>query len=72
MFLHFILGAVAFLAGAVASLLTLLILGIRRGDREKRMTGQPGTRSEALARRVLTGSRGCDSATTRRRTNEQD
>ena len=60
MFLHFVLGAVAILTGAFAGVLTLLILGIRRGDREQRLTGQPGSRSEALAQRVLTGSRGCD------------
>jgi hypothetical protein len=60
MFLHVISSAVAFLAGAFASLLTLLILGIRRGDRSKRLTGQPRSRSEVLARRVLTGSRGCN------------
>ena len=62
MFLHVILGAVAFLTGAFAAVLALLILGIRRGDRGKRLTGQPGSRSEVLARRVLTGSRGCDSS----------
>jgi len=61
MFLHFILGAVVFLTGAFAAVLALLIPGIRRGDRDKRLTGQPGSRSEELARRVLTGSRGCDS-----------
>jgi hypothetical protein len=60
MFLHVILGVVALLTGAVASVLALLILGIRRGDREKRLTGQPQGRSEMLSRRILTGSRGCD------------
>ena len=60
MFLHVILGAVAFLAGASATVLALLILGVRRGDRGKRLTGQPCGRSEMLSRRVLTGSRGCD------------
>ena len=61
MFRHFILGAVALLAGASATVLALLILGVRRGDRGKRLTGQPRGRSEMLSRRVLTGSRGCDS-----------
>jgi len=61
MFLHLILGAVAFLAGVSATVLALLILGIRRGDRGKRLTGQPGSRSEMLAQRVLTASRGCGS-----------
>ena len=61
MFLHLILGAVALLTGASAAVLALLTLGVRRGDRGKRLTGQPGSRSEMLSRRVLTGSRGCDS-----------
>jgi len=61
MFLHLIFGLVVMLTGAFATVLVLLILGIRQGDREKRLTGQPGSRSEMLARRVLTGSRGCDS-----------
>ena len=61
MFLHVILGTVAFLAGASATVLALLILGVRRGDRAKRLTSQPLGRSEMLAQRVLTGSRGCDS-----------
>jgi hypothetical protein len=61
MFLHLILGAVVMLAVAFAAVLALLTLGIRRGDRRKRLTGQPGSHSEMLARRVLTGSRGCDS-----------
>ena len=61
MFLHFVLVAVAFLAGASATVLALLILGVRRGDRGKRLTGKPRGRSEMLSRRVLTGSRGCDS-----------
>jgi hypothetical protein len=61
MFLHFILGAVALLTGASATVLALLILGVRRGDRGKRLTGQPRGRSETLSQRVLTGSRGCDS-----------
>jgi hypothetical protein len=61
MFLHLILGAVALLAGASGTVLTLLILGVRRGDRAKRLTGKPGSRTEMLAQRVLTGSRGCDS-----------
>jgi hypothetical protein len=61
MFLHLILGAVALLTGASATVLALLIIGVRRGDRGKRLTGQPGSRAEMLSRRMLTGSRGCDS-----------
>ena len=60
MFLHLTLGTVALLTGASATVMTLLILGVRRGDQAKRLTGQPGSRTEILAQRVLTGSRGCD------------
>lgn len=60
MFMHVILGVVALLTGASATVLALLILGVRRGDRGKRLTGQPGSRSEMLSQRMLTGSRGCD------------
>ena len=61
MFLHLVLSAVAFLAGASATVMALLILGVRRGDRGKRLTGQPRGRSEMLSQRMLTGSRGCNS-----------
>jgi hypothetical protein len=61
MFLHVIFGAVALLTGASATVMALLILGVRRGDRGKRLTGQPRSRSEMLSQRMLTGSRGCDS-----------
>ena len=61
MFLHVILGVVALLTGASTTVLALLILGVRRGDRGKRLTGQPRGRSEMLSQRVLTGSRGCHS-----------
>jgi len=57
--LPFILGLVVFLAGASACLFIVFVLGIRRGDNGKRLTGQPGSCTEALARRVLTSSRGC-------------
>jgi hypothetical protein len=60
MLLHFIFGLVALLTGASACLFILFVLGIRRGDHGKRLTGKPGSRTEVLARRVLTGSRGCD------------
>ena len=60
MALHLILGVVAFLTGASAALFIVLVLGIRRGDYGKRSVGKPGSRTEVLTRRVLTGSRGCD------------
>ena len=47
--------AVTFTAG-----LLLAVIGIQRGDHGKRLTGQPDGRAEAFARRLLTGSRGCD------------
>jgi hypothetical protein len=58
--LLFLLGIVGFLTGVSAGLFTLLVLGIRQGDRAKRLTGTPGSPAEVLARRVLTGSRGCE------------
>jgi hypothetical protein len=60
MLLHVILGLVALLTCASAWLFVLLVLGIRRGDHGKRLTGKPGSCAEVLARHVLTGSRGCD------------
>jgi hypothetical protein len=60
MALHLILGTVTFLTGASTALFILFVLGIRRGDHGKRLTGKPGSCTEALARRVLTSSRGCD------------
>jgi hypothetical protein len=61
MLLHFILGSAAVLAGAFAGGLLVAIIGIRRGDSGKRLTGKPAGPIEAFARRMLTGSRGCDS-----------
>ena len=39
----------------------MVIIGIRRGDHCKRLTGRPGSTSEAFARQLLAGSRGYDS-----------
>lgn len=61
MFLHFVLGAAAVLTGVVAVVLAVLVRGIRHGDRGKRLTGEPGSGAEVLARRMLTGSRCCAS-----------
>jgi hypothetical protein len=61
MVVNLILGSVALMGGAFAGALFLVILGIRRGDHGKRLTGRPGSNSEAFARRVLIGSRGYDS-----------
>lgn len=60
MLLHLILGSAAFLAGVFTMFLLLTIIGIQRGDHGKRLTGRPVGCTEALARRMLTGSRGCD------------
>jgi hypothetical protein len=48
-----ILAIVVFLAGAVLGFLTLIIIGIRRGDRSRRLADAPHTHVEALTRRVL-------------------
>jgi hypothetical protein len=60
MVLHLILGSAAVMAGAFTGGLLVAVIGIRRGDRGRRLTGQPDSRCEAFARRMLTGSRGCD------------
>ena len=53
-----IVGSVALMGGAFVIGLLMIIVGIRRGDRGKRLTGRPGSNCEAFARRLLTGSRG--------------
>ncbi len=50
MLVNLILGSVALMGGAFAGGLLLVILGIRRGDHGKRLTGRPGSNSEAFAR----------------------
>jgi hypothetical protein len=59
MMLYLILGSAALMAGAFTGGLLVAVIGIRRGDRGKRLTGQPDSLSETFARRILTGSRGC-------------
>ena len=53
-----ILVSVAFMGGAFAGGLFVVIIGIHRGDHGKRLTGPTASNSEAFARRLLTGSRG--------------
>ena len=60
MLLHLILGSAALMAAMFTGVLLLVIVGIQRGDHAKRLTGRPVGCTEALARRMLTGSRGCD------------
>lgn len=56
---NLILGSVVLMGGAfVVGLLLMIIVGIHRGDRGKRLIGRPGSNCEAFARRLLTGSRG--------------
>jgi hypothetical protein len=62
MMAYLILGSVAFMGGVFAGGLLVVIIGIRRGDHGKRLTGLTASNSEAFARRLLTGSRGYDSA----------
>ena len=57
MMLYLVLGSVGLLALISAVALLLAVIGIQRGDRGKRLTGQPAGYSEAFARRLLTGSR---------------
>ncbi len=59
MLLHLILGSAALMAGLFAGGLLLVVIGIRRGDRGKRLYGRAASRTEVFARRMLTGSRGC-------------
>jgi hypothetical protein len=58
--LHLILGSVVIMAGLFTIALAVMIIGIQRGDRGKRLTGRPEGLAEAFTRRLLTGSRGCD------------
>jgi hypothetical protein len=60
MLLHLILGSAVLMAGTFTGGLLLAVIGIQRGDRGKRLTGKPAGRTEVFARRLLTGSRGCD------------
>ena len=42
-----------FLSGAVLGILTLLVVGIHRGDRARHLADAPRTHVEAVTRRVL-------------------
>jgi len=58
--LHLILGSVLLVAAALTIGLAVVIIGIHRSEHGKRLTGWPDGLSEAIARRLLVGSRGCD------------
>ena len=47
------LAVAVFLSGAVASVFVMLVIGIRRGDRERHLADEPGTHLDALTRSVL-------------------
>ena len=57
---YLILASAVVIGGASAASLLVVIIGIHRGDHCKRLTGRPGSNSEAFARRLLTSSRGFD------------
>jgi hypothetical protein len=59
MMLHIVLGSAVLLALVSVGGLLVAVIGIRRGDRGKRLTGRPAGLTEAFARRMLTGSRDC-------------
>jgi hypothetical protein len=60
--LHLILCSAILVAATFVVGLALIIVGIHRSEHGKRLTGRPGGLSETLARRLLVGSRGCDSS----------
>jgi hypothetical protein len=57
---YLILASVIFMGGASAGSLLVVIVGIRRGDHGKRLTGPTASNSEAFARLLLADSRGYD------------
>jgi hypothetical protein len=59
--LHLILCAVLLMAATVTVALAVVIVGIHRSEHGKRLTGRPDGLSETFARRLLVGSRGCQS-----------
>ena len=58
--LHLILCSAVLVAGFLTVGLAVVIIGIHRSEYGKRLTGRPDGLSEAIARRLLVGSRGCD------------
>jgi hypothetical protein len=52
-FSAWILVLAALLSGAVAGVFAMLVIGIRRGDRARHLADEPGTRLDAITRRVL-------------------
>ena len=58
--LHLILCTAVLVAGFLTTGLAVVIIGIHRSEHGKRLTARPDGLSEAIARRLLVGSRGCD------------
>jgi len=48
-----ILVLAVFLSGAVAGVLVMLVIGIRRGDRAHHLADEPATNLDALTRKAL-------------------
>ncbi len=60
MLLHLILGAVVVSAGVFIGGLGLVIVGIHRSERGKRLTRQAAGPVETFTCRLLAGTRGCN------------
>ena len=58
--LHLILCTAVLVTGFLTTGLAVIIIGIHRSEHGKRLTSRPDGLSEALARRLLVGSRGCN------------
>jgi hypothetical protein len=57
--LHLILCSAVLVAGFLTVGLAVVIIGIHSSEHGKRLTGRPDGLSEAIARRLLVGTRGC-------------
>ena len=56
--LHLILCTAVLISGFLTTGLAVVIIGIHRSERGKRLTDRPDGFSETIARRLLVGSRG--------------
>lgn len=52
----FVVGVIAFLSGAVAAVFVMLVIGIRRGDRQRRLPASRDTPLDAFTRTTLGAS----------------
>ena len=60
--LHLILCSAVLVAGFLTVGLAVVIIGIHRSEHGKRLTSRPDGLSESIARRLLVGSRGCQTS----------